>query len=328
MNKDKFFEEKLNDYIAGTLSAEEKTAFFSLIQESEEYRRKYEQAARLRALLHIPALEEEKEESYRKFSRRMRAAREKRAVSFAIGWRWMSVAAVVLAVLVSAVSIFLYKRTLPVNLACETSVPLGSQVRLVLPDSSTVVLNSGSVLKYSAAFGKKERSVYLSGEGYFEVKKDKKRAFHVFAGETEIEVTGTVFNVCAYPENELTEVDLIEGGVRVKAGKKHVMLKPNERAVYNKKSGSLVCANYETYKAALWTTGKLSFVNASFLDILKDIERKYNVKIRVESKKIRHETFSGTINLNMTLQEVLNFIDVDKKYVFESSGGMIVMRDR
>ena len=72
----------------------------------------------------------------------------------------------------------------------------------------------------------------------------------------------------------------------------------------------------------------MSFVNASFLDILKDIERKYNVKIWVESDKVANEYFTGSINLTMSLQEVFNFIDVDKKYRFEASGGVISVKDR
>ncbi len=69
-------------------------------------------------------------------------------------------------------------------------------------------------------------------------------------------------------------------------------------------------------------------MNASFLDILKDIERKYNVKIWVESDKVANEYFTGSINLTMSLQEVFNFIDVDKKYRFEQSGSVIMLKDR
>ena len=63
-------------------------------------------------------------------------------------------------------------------------------------------------------------------------------------------------------------------------------------------------------------------------DILKDIERKYNVKIWVESDKVANEYFTGSINLTMSLQEVFNFIDVDKKYRFEQSGSVIMLKDR
>ena len=121
---------------------------------------------------------------------------------------------------------------------------------------------------------------------------------------------------------------MIDGGVEVSVGEKSVTLKPNERALYDRQSGRLEWSEYDTNKSALWTTGKLSFVNASFREMLKEIERKYNVKIHVESQKVEGEFFSGTINADMTLQEVFNFIDVDKKYRFESSGNTIVLKDR
>ena len=77
----------------------------------------------------------------------------------------------------------------------------------------------------------------LSGtaNGY---EKDKDKVFQVYAGDARIQVTGTVFNVRSYPDDIQTEVDLIEGGVNVSVGEKNVFLKPNERALYNRESGT------------------------------------------------------------------------------------------
>ena len=166
------------------------------------------------------------------------------------------------------------------------------------------------------------------GEGYFEVAKDKEKAFQVYAGDMTVKVTGTEFNLRYYLEDQSTEVSLIDGGVDVFANNKYVRLKPDEKAIYNRNTGDLYSETADSYKSALWTTGRLSFVNASFLDILKDIERKYNIKIHVDSQKVTNEYFSGSIDLNMSLQEVFNFIDVDKKYRFEQSGGVITLRDK
>ena len=178
------------------------------------------------------------------------------------------------------------------------------------------------------SYGKKERNVYLVGEGYFEVAKNKEKVFQVHAGDMKVKVTGTVFNVRSYPEDLSAEVSLINGGVDVSVNNKYVRLKPDEKAIYNRGTGQLYSESTESYKSALWTTGRLSFVNTSFAEILKDIERKYNVKIHVESDKVEKEYFSGSINLEMSLQEVFNFIDVDKKYRFEVSGGVISVKDR
>lgn len=326
-DKGYLFERRLNDYISGKITDEEKAELFSLIHSSEQYRLQYNRAAKLHALLQVPALEAGKEESCRRFSRRLQGISGKKRIRFSV-WLRFTAAAVVLMALASALSVYIYDNMDDKELLCETVVPFGSQARIILPDSSVVVLNSGSVLKYPMDFGKGERNVYIAGEGYFEVAKDEAKVFQVEAGDACVRVTGTVFNVRSYPDDAQMEVDLIEGGVDVSVGEKNVSLRPNERALYDRESGSLERQAYETYKSALWTTGKLSFVNASFREMLKEIERKYNVKIHVESRMAEKEQFSGTIHEDMALQEVLNFIDVDKKYIFENSGGIILLKDR
>lgn len=328
-DKDDLFERRLDDYISGMITDEEKAELFSLVGSSELYRMQYNKAVRLHALLHVPVLEAEKEEGYRRFSQRMQGGLGRKKNRFVLWMRFAGVAVILMA-LSSALSVYIYDNQYGSgkDVLCETVVPFGSQTRIILPDSSVVVLNAGSVLKYPGTFGKKERNVYLAGEGYFKVTKNKKKAFQVFAGDARIKVTGTVFNVRSYPDDVQTEVNLIEGGVNVSIGDKNVSLKPNERALYNRESGTLERQAYETYKSALWTTGKLSFVNASFREILKEIERKYNVKIHVVSQRVEGEYFSGTIHADMTLQEVFNFIDVDKKYCFENSGNTILLKDR
>lgn len=329
-DKDILFENLMNEYIVGSITDENKGILFSLVEKSELYRKQYDEMVKLYALLHVPAFEAQKDSKYTNLKERLHVSS-----GMTVGRKWViyarNVAAVILLmVTVSLGSIFTYEELdnsgdIMYN---ETTVPQGSQTKILLPDGSTAVLNSGSVLKYPLSYGKKERNVYLEGEGYFEVAKDTKKVFHVYAGDLKVKVTGTVFNVRSYLEDPATEVSLINGGVDVYANNKQVRLKPDEKAVYNRETGALYSEATESHKSALWTTGRLSFVNASFLDILKDIERKYNVKIRVESDKVANEYFTGSINLTMSLQEVFNFIDVDKKYRFEQSGSVIMLKDR
>lgn len=329
-DKDIVFEKLMNDYISGSITNEGKATLFALVEESETYRKQYDEMLKLYALLHVPMLERQKEREYVHLKERLHLTSEG-----LFRRRWFvyarNVAAVLLLLVsVSVGSIFTYNELdrSGEQLFNEMTVPFGSQTKILLPDGSTAVLNSGSVLKYPLSYGKKERNVYLVGEGYFEVAKDKEKIFQVYAGDMKIKVTGTVFNVRSYPEDNSAEVSLIQGGVDVSVNNKYVRLKPDEKAIYNRKTGQLYSESTESYKSALWTTGRLNFVNASFADILKDIERKYNVKIHVESDKVEKEYFSGSINLDMSLQEVFNFIDVDKKYRFEISGSTILLKDR
>ena len=77
----------------------------------------------------------------------------------------------------------------------EHFVPAGKREQVVLPDSSRVWLNSGSVLIYPSIFVGDRREVYLSGEGYFEVEKNAEQPFIVKARTLNVEVLGTRFNL-------------------------------------------------------------------------------------------------------------------------------------
>lgn len=329
-DKNRQFEELMKKFVSGSITDEDKFSLFALIDESDVHRKQYDEIVKLYALLHVPAFESRKKTEYACLKKRLYLS--SRGISRHNRFIYVrNIAAVVLLMItVSAGSIFTYNKLDKSGdrLYNETRVPLGSQTKILLPDGSTAVLNSGSVLKYPLSYGEKERNVYLTGEGYFEVANDKEKVFQVYAGDMKVKVTGTEFNLRCYLEDPLTEISLIKGGVDVSVGNKHIDLKHDEKAIYNRKTGDLHSEAVDSYKSALWTTGRLSFVNASFINILKDIERKYNIKIHVESRKVANEYFSGSIDLNMSLQEVFNFIDVDKKYRFEQSGNVILLKDR
>ncbi|MFV0506340.1 MAG: FecR family protein [Bacteroidales bacterium] len=330
IDKDILFEDLMSRYISDSISDEDKTTLFSLVEESELYRKEYNKMVKLYALLQVSDFEAQKDLRYASLKKRLWTSAKNKDKRRWLIYTRKAVAVVLLFITVSLGSIAIYEElnNSGDSLYSETVVPLGSQTEITLPDGSTVVLNSGSILKYPLSYGRKERSVYLEGEGYFEVSENKEKTFKVHTKDMKIEVTGTVFNIRSYPEAQSAEISLINGGVDVSTDNKYIRLSPNEKAIYNRETGLLHSESTESYKSAMWTTGRLSFVNTSFTEILKDIERKYNVKIRIESDKVAKEYFSGCIDLKMSLREVFNFIDVDKKYQFEISGSTILLKDR
>lgn len=205
-DNDILFDSLMNEYISGSITDEGKATLFALVEESDLYRKQYDEIVKLYVLLHVPMLEGRKETEYMRLKERLHltsASLPKR--------RWLiyarNVAAVfLLLVSVSVGSIFTYNELdrSGEQLFNEMTVPFGSQTKVLLPDSSTAVLNSGSVLKYPLSYGKKERNVYLVGEGYFEVAKDKEKVFQVYAGD--MKVNGTKFNLRHYQDDHLPEV--------------------------------------------------------------------------------------------------------------------------
>lgn len=205
----------------------------------------------------------------------------------------------------------------------QITVPYGSKSTVILPDGSTVILNSGSKLKYPNNFGNDSRMVTLEGEGYFDVKKDKKKPFFVNVSGIKVKVLGTTFNVKAYPEEKSIETSLITGSIEIYKDDNSeektplVVLKPNQRAILEKSSKTILSVNnrtqdergkiFEPAKTALketisvktgdetiasvaWKDNKLIFNNELFSDIATRIERWYGVEIIVENYRELEET--------------------------------------
>ena len=130
-----------------------------------------------------------------------------------------------------------------------------------LPDGSIVWLNSGGELKYPTKFKAGERSVYLNGEAFFEVRSDKKNPFIVYTEDMEVKATGTAFNVEGYSNDTINAVTMVNGVVEVELdrSKERLNLKPGQRINYNTKRQNYRVEEVDTYKWCAWKDGKLIF---------------------------------------------------------------------
>lgn len=161
----------------------------------------------------------------------------------------------------------------------ELKVPCGEQMQIVLQDGTVIQLNSDTRLRYPKKFGLFSRSVELWGEGFFVVAKDKKRPFIVDLKGVEVKVTGTKFNVKAYPSEPNVWVTLEEGGVLLKDIKnKEYPLVPGESAEYNRTSGICqITKPDDMSQISSWCSNSLNFYLTPLRDIIKVMERQYDV---------------------------------------------------
>lgn len=329
-SEDKNFEDLMLDYLSGNISEINQKHLSDLIKSNEEYKVRFDEMLKLRAISLVPDIEAEKKANYQKL---LEQINEVPAIdTYRLGrYNFRNIAAIIILVIsISVSSFYIYKDiTSPsdTSFCYETLSPIGSQTKIILPDSTVVWLNSGSTLKYNQAFGKQNREVALAGEGYFEVKKDKTKPFIVHTDSLNVKVLGTVFNLRAYREDKSVTVDLIEGAVNVSLPKSKdgdlMTLKPNEKLVFDKQTKKIESSVTDAARSALWTTGKLCFVDATIEQISKDLERKYNVRIRILNEKIKSELFSGSINMNLPLKDIILYIDVDKKFKISQVGDTI-----
>ena len=214
----------------------------------------------------------------------------------------------------------------------QTSVPLGSRSKVTLADGSVVWLNAGSSLSYNKDFSEKSRDVYLTGEAYFEVTPDSLKPFIVNSDNLSVKVLGTTFDVRAYQDEELVNVVLRTGKVDVALNNepdtKIIRLQPNEKLSYNKIDNELKKTTVNADDVCDWVNGKMKFTKIPFGILARDFERKYNIKIVIESNSLQEEAFTGSFTSEHTIYDILNEIDVEKQYRWEQTGNMFVIRDK
>ena len=205
----------------------------------------------------------------------------------------------------------------------EVIVPYGKRPQLVLEDGTKVWLNAGSRLAFPQKFDGKKRTVFLEGEGYFEVAKNTSQPFMVHTSSVNIEVTGTKFNISAYQSDDFCQTVLLEGSVNV-IGKSKLLnnrtsMLPNQKVTFNKNEQTLVRENEyfpELYVA--WTEGWYSFSNESLTEIFKKVERYYNVKIEYNPDLISKALpVSGKLDLKDSISEVMKVLSLVVKVDFQ-----------
>lgn len=246
--------------------------------------------------------------------------------------QWLSYAAAV--VLLAVLVTFVYRYKSGAGGAADYSsqtykvlVDKGQRASILLPDGTRVWLNSHTELTYNGDYGKKNREVVLSGEGYFEVAKDSVSPFIVKAGEMEIEALGTAFNVKAYAEDKESTATLFEGKVRTSVGENEVLLKPNESVCVNKVSRKMaVSAEFADY-ARMWKDNELVFRGETMEEVAVMLDRLYNVKVQFASERVKHYRFSGVIK-NNSLENVVELISLTAPIVYRKVSGNIVIDER
>lgn len=236
--------------------------------------------------------------------------------------KMMRVAAVLIPLLILSGGYLYYSSVR--NRLIEVSVAYGERKHLLLPDSSEVWLNAGTVLKYPRKFADNRRSVYLDGEGYFSVRKNAAKPFIVEASRLSVKVLGTRFNVKAYSDDENITATLTSGKVEVKAPTlKARVLKPNEQLTYNRSTSYVSITEVPAADTDSWITGKLIFSNASLSEIRQTLERRYNVVIENATAIPASERYTVRFLKNENLDEVLNVLGDIAGFGYRKSGQKI-----
>ena len=267
----------------------------------------------------------DKDKAFENFRNRVESQKEiqstsRRGFSLSALWRYAAVVAIIIAV--GCISYWQGEVNVKDTFAdISVEAPLGSKTKLYLPDGTLVWLNAGSRMTYSQGFGVDNRKVELEGEGYFEVKRNEKIPFFVKTKDLQLQVLGTKFNFRDYPEDHEVVVSLLEGRVALNnllKSEKETYLVPNERAVLDKSNGLMKVESVTASNASQWTDGYLFFDEELLPDIVKELERSYNVNIHIANDSLNKFRFYGNfVRREQSIQEVLDALASTEKIQYK-----------
>ena len=215
-------------------------------------------------------------------------------------------------------SVYFYQAKVEPKEWIEEYVPYGQNKIVNLPDGSKVWLNAGTKFIYPKKFNKAMRQVYVAGEAYAEVAKDKKRPFIMSAGEVNVEVLGTKFNVKSYTEDNHVAVSLIEGSVKMHSRHdgviKSTLLKPGEIVKFTKHNGELLKSEFVGANRQQWYNGQgFYFVDESLKEIVVALERYFDVRIIIENEALKQERYYSVFVNNESLEDILTALNANGK---------------
>lgn len=253
----------------------------------------------------------------------------------------------------------LQKHTKPEPMAFnEITAPLGSKTNIQLADGTKVWLNSGSKLRIPQKFEGHYREVTLTGEAFFDVKRDTTRPFMVRTSKLNIKVLGTSFNVKAYPEEGTIETTLVKGSVTITktngnaSNQEVTYLKPNQRATFVKETGNLVLAetekklvkqevkikqdkkreekmffikNIDTEPFVAWKDDKLVFKYEDFESLCIKLQRWYGVQINIKSEELKKYHYTGVLQRE-TINDVIKILKLTMPIRYEINHSIIDLR--
>jgi len=242
----------------------------------------------------------------------------------------------------------------------ETVAPKGSKSFITLYDGTQIWLNADTKLRYPVDYGNRQRDVYLEGEAYFKVAKNKKVPFIVHTSGVNITALGTAFNVKSYSDENRIETTLEEGRVKIESNQglgktvQPILLKPGQSAIIQKTTGQVALkekqqdidnANQPQHRKAeqdyipvlidvtqvsdtrlytSWKDSKWVFRNEELGDLATKLERRYDVKITFADEGLKKYAFTGTLK-DESLEQVLKVLSLTAPIRFEINHKDVVL---
>ena len=204
-------------------------------------------------------------------------------------------------------------------------IPRGGEFNLTLSDGTRVWLNAETELRYPVQFNGKERVVYLKGEAYFEVSKNKEKPFLVQVDDMSVKVYGTAFNVNTY--NKIETV-LVTGSVSMNQGGKEVLLKPNQKGVFDQVSGKITVEDVDVLAYVSWKNGDFIFRNESLNSIMDKLSRWYGLEVLYQDAGLQEVRLSGNLKRYKDVRELFVSFEKISDARFKVQGNKVIVSSK
>ena len=198
------------------------------------------------------------------------------------------------------------------------TVPSGQRANVILPDGTDVWLNAGTTIRYPISFMKGKREIILDGEAYFEVVHNEKCPFVVHTYAMDVEVLGTKFNVEAYSKKDFFETSLMQGKVKVASPSNEtqsVILAPNQKTTLE--NGKLTVSNIDDYNMYRWKEGLYCFRDKPLADIMKDLEKYFDLSISIHNREIEKVMLTGKFRIAEGLDYILRVLQTNVDFTYK-----------
>lgn len=316
----------LDRYYRGETSADEEMKLLYAIEKGEipeeELERYYRKQWNAAGNEMDPALQDE---LYRKIKSEIKAGRSKKP-----GRIIRKVLAYVACIAIGVICTWSIMQQSPdeENLSKLYSVitEKGQKTTVILPDGTTVWLNSDSRLSYDMSYDINDRKVTLEGEGYFEVAEDQERPFTVHLANYCVTALGTSFNISAYSDEDRIITTLIEGKVRIHSDMIDTQLTEDQSITYDKTSNKyLKESEVQSYISGLWRNNELAVSpGTTLMELTVILERNYNIQFEFQDESIKKYKFEGIIK-NSQLNNILELISLSAPVRYSIRGNKVIL---
>ena len=191
-----------------------------------------------------------------------------------------------------------------------------SHMGITLSEGTQIALNQGAVLSYPERLNRRNRTVYLKGEAFFDVSKVKNSRFSVEVGAMTVQVTGTAFNIREDNSGNI-EVSVVEGGVLFyENGKRDnaIRIAAGQKSTYQVEMGEFDNEPFTSENFLFWKTETLAYRDTPLEIVFDELEKNYNRAIVVKDSLILQERWNSLHSgqqLDEIMEELCIYFDLE-----------------